>query len=143
MNLVTPQGATVSWGTTRLDVISVSLSAEAGSEIEMTSMSSKVRQDPNNFRRNLITRDYDVCFDGGRAPSVSFEFLAGTAADSGISLMDVGSVRDLQIAMTYAGNTNNLAINITKVTAFLTQVQLTGSAGEYVRGSATFKLSGL
>jgi hypothetical protein len=141
MSLITPHGATIRWGTTDINAVSISLSADVGGEIEITSMSSKVRADPQNTNRRLITKDYDACFDGGNVPAVSVEFFAGT---SGISLSDVGSSRLFNVSFLRADNTaGGPALQIPQCSAVLTQVQLTGSAGEYVRGSATFKLSGL
>lgn len=141
MSLITPHNSVISWGTTTLDVTSISLSASSGGEVDMTSMSSKVRSDPQNTNRKLITRDYDTFSDDGQIPDVSVEFFAKTP---GISLSDVGSKRDFS-AQFYAPNViiGTPVLSVPNVSAILTQVQLTGSAGEYVRGSATFKLSGL
>lgn len=107
----------------------------------MTSMSSRVRPDPENTNRKLITRDYDTFSDDGQIPDVSVEFFA---ASSGISLSDVGSKRNFTAEFYAPGVIVGTPIlRVPSVSAILTQVQLTGSAGEYVRGSATFKLSGL
>jgi hypothetical protein len=141
MSLITPHGATIRWGTANIEVTSVSLSGSA-EEIDITSMSSRTRQDPQNSSRWFITRDYDVGFNGA-VPDVSVEFFARAG---GISLMDVGSKRTFfaQFFQEPVGNfAGPLAFEISGVEAILTQLQLTGSAGEYVRGSATFKLSGL
>jgi hypothetical protein len=140
MSLLTPHGATIRWGTTDIEAVSISFSADAGGEIEITSMSSKVRPDPQNTNRRLITKDYDACFDGGNAPEVSVEYFASTG---GISLTDVGLSRQFSASVRNADNTSALVTVVPSTSAVLTRVQFSGSAGEYVRGSATFKLSGL
>lgn len=145
MSFVSSHGSRIRWGTTDLNVTAISFSAGSGGEIDITSMESSVRPDPQNSNRKLIARDYDSCFDDGNRPDVSIEFFAGTV---GFSLADVGSKRSFSAQFYPPGVSSIIGgdgppINITGVSAVLTQLQLSGTAGEYVRGSATFKLTGV
>jgi len=143
MSRVSSHGTTLAWGTTSFLVTSLSVSAAAGNEIDITSMSSEVVTDSENTSRRLVKQDFDSCFatDGGE---VSIEFYAPTGnwIFSSIGMKKTMALRfpiDEFGTVVLASNDPNM-IGIVK-TAVMTQAQITASTGEYIRGSATFRLS--
>jgi|688.fasta_scaffold02400_19 hypothetical protein len=142
MDFLSGHGATLTWGTHSLIVTSVSVSADAGSEIDMTSMSSEVVSDPYNSNRKLVVRDYDSCVSAKYGNELTVEFLCGTNMATASNLTMVGSKRLLTFAMKTGDGATGVATYINSQTALMTQLQLSGSVGELMRGSASFKISG-
>lgn len=133
-----------------MQATSVTYSASAGDEIEITSLASSVITDPSNTNRKYVRRQYDTCF-AGEAAEVTVEFFAS----HGANLMSlVGHARPLSVAIpdTEEGGTITTVSSGTladvnqrhsfATTAILASLQLTATTGEYVRGSATFRLTG-
>lgn len=143
MSRVTSHGTSLEWGTTKFFVTSLSVSAAAGNEIDITSMSSEVVTDPENTSRRLVKQDFDSCFatDGGE---VSIEFFAPTGnwIFSSIGMKKTMNLRfpidEIGTVVLASNNPNSLGII---KTAVMTQAQISASAGDYIRGSATFRLS--
>jgi hypothetical protein len=139
MDFLSGHGATVTWGTHSLQVTSVSVSADAGGEIDMTSMSSEVVSDPYNSNHKLVVRDYDTCMSAKYGNELTIEFFCGTSVGKSDTLTMVGSRRNLSLV--FQGDKTTMTY-INSQTALMTQLQLSGSVGELIRGSASFKISG-
>lgn len=141
MSFVVSQGTTFKWGTTELNVTSLAISAGSEGDIDITSMSSVVRQDSDNPDAKYIYRDTDSYFVGESLSEFQIEFFASTAINSGDVFDLVGKKRDLKVELpkddsgTFAPGFSLLQ------TAILTQMSLTANTGEFVRGSATFRLT--
>lgn len=100
-------------------------------------MSSKVKPDPDDTKRRFITRDFDACFapDGNSEISIDF-FVEGW-----LSNMDVvGRKRNLVLKV--PKNTSGAVGFSIESSAVLSQMQISVVTAEFVRGSATFRLSG-
>lgn len=142
MDLLSGHGATLTWGTSALTVTSVSVSAEAGSEVDMTSMSSEVVSDPYNSNRKLVVQDFDTYVSSKYGNELSVEFYCGTQMAKSDMLTMVGSRRNLTFRI-QTGDTPSVAETyISSATAIMTRLEMTGSVGELMRGSASFKISG-
>jgi hypothetical protein len=143
MDFLSGHGASLTWGTHSLVVTSISVSADAGGEIDVTSMSSEVVSDPYNSSRKLVVRDYDTWASSKYGNEMSVEFVCGTQMAKSDTLAMVGSKRNLTLAFkTGDGPSGSFETYISSQTALLTQLQVTGSVGELMRGSMTFKISG-
>lgn len=141
-DVVSGQGSTFTWGTTSFIITSVQVSNALGSEIDITSMSSEVVSDDENTDRKLVVQDVDYCFSGKGGAEIGIEFFvpAGSTVTNPLDL--VGSKRPLKFAMPESPGADSDGISI-EGTAVLSRLQFSVSTGEYVKGSATFKLSGL
>jgi hypothetical protein len=142
LELISPQGAVINWGGDELQVTSITVSMES-SEIDITSMSSTERQDPQNTFKKFLVRDYDFCFTGGA--EISVEFIAGKFINRADLLDSVGRERPLLVQ--FPGNDKGeglgLGVGLTiDRRAALSRLSLGASVGEFVTGSATFRLSG-
>jgi hypothetical protein len=73
---------------------------------------------------------------------LTVEFLCGTNMATASNLTMVGSKRLLTFAMKTGDGATGVATYINSQTALMTQLQLSGSVGELMRGSASFKISG-
>jgi hypothetical protein len=143
MSRVSPQGTVLTWGTTRFLATSISVSASAGNEIDITSMSSEIVTDPENTNRKLVKQDFDSCFatDGGE---VSIEFFAPTG-NWIFSSVGMRKTMTLRFPIDEKGtivlnSTDPNMLGIVK-TAVMTQAQISATTGDFIRGSATFRLS--
>jgi len=138
--MISGQGTQFTWGTTTFLLTSVSVQIGGqGGEIDITSMSSKTVQDPENTGKWLIIRDGDAAFAGEGDIELSVEFMAGTWA-AGAQTM-VGRKKDLK--MSFPSNDKGEGQGFSLISkAVLRQMSLGASTGEYVAGSATFRLSG-
>lgn len=142
MDFLSGHGATLTWGTHSLTVTSVSVAADGGSEIDMTSMSSEVISDPYNSNRKLIVQDFDSYVSPKYGSELSVEFYCGTQMAKSDTLTMVGSRRNLTFRI-QTGDTPSVAeVYISSATAILTKLDISGSVGELMRGSASFKISG-
>lgn len=111
----------------------------------MTSMSSEVVTDPSNSRHKLIVPDYDSAISARYGTEVQMEFYAGTEITATNYFDVIGSKRLLTVKLPKSANANDTAtvgFQILERTAILSQMTLGASAGEYVKGSATFRISG-
>jgi hypothetical protein len=133
--MLTPHGAVCVWGTTRLSVQSVRASYSAPSEIDITGMQAVVDSDPNQTNRKIVRRqvDYGVRDLG----EVSMDFFAGAAVNNFSSL--VGTRRPLTFSSTATTSATGYAV--TSPYAYLTSFSVQAQVGDFIRGSATFKLS--
>lgn len=137
--MISGHGTQFSWGTVTFSLTSVSVQSSAD-ESEITSMSSYVRTDPLNSGSKRVVRDYDsgTCGD----TTVSIEFVASTAINTVVINDWIGAKRDLSFRLP----ANNLGQGTGfggVAPAILTQMSISAAVGEYVRGNATFRLSGL
>jgi hypothetical protein len=140
MEYLSGHGATLTWGTHSLNVTSVSVSAVGGSEIDMTSMSSGVTSDPYVTSRKLVVQDFDTYVSAKLGSELTVEFLCGTQMADPVNLTMVGSRRPLTFRLQTSPVTAQTIIS--SATALMTQLQMSGSVGEYMRGSVSFKISG-
>jgi len=104
-------------------------------------MSSKVRQDTENTNKYLVKRDIDSCFDGEGEVEISVEFFAEEWINSINPGGLVGLKRDLTLKFPIDDRGQGVGLTVASK-AILTQMSLGVSTGEFVSGSATFKLSG-
>lgn len=144
MSLISGQGTRFYWGTAEFLLTSVSWQAGSGggNEIDITSMSSTVIQDSLNSGKNLIKRDIDSAYSGAGDVSLSVEFLLDSdMVVQGNSHEAVGLKRDLRLDVPADDRGTGVGLSI-RSKAVLTQMSLGVSTGEFVSGSATFKLSG-
>lgn len=141
MTFIPGQGTTFKWGTTELHVTSLAISAGTEGDIDITSMSSKVREDKDNPDAKYVYRDTDSFCVGESLAEFQIEFFAGTQINGSTVLDLVGKKRDLSVQLpkddsgTFAPGFSLLQ------TALLTQMSLAVNTGEFVRGSATFRLT--
>lgn len=124
-------GATCTWGTTSFQVFSFSLdNTNESQEIDITSMSSAVTQDPNNTDRNLISRDFDSCFSSDGNLEMKIEFFGDASLGNPWSC--VGHKRPLSF--------NSSGFKYESL-AILSAVGASSSTGEFIKGSAVFRLT--
>lgn len=144
MNIVSGHGTRFSWGTANFLLTSVSWQSGSGggNEIDITSMSSKVVLDTENTGRKLVTRDVDAALSGEGDITLSIEFFLEEWMVDAKTHFAVGMKKDLSLTLPRddRGLGNGLKI---ASKAVLTQMSLGVSVGEFVSGSAAFKLSGL
>lgn len=142
MPYISSQGATFTWGTYTFQVSSLQVSGNAGSEIDMTSMSSEVVTDPQNSTRKMLVPDYDVAVSARYGSEMSIEFFASRDITAANYFDVVGSKRAFTLKLPPgegAAGSGNFSIN---KTAILTSMSLGAATGEYVKGSATFRVTG-
>jgi hypothetical protein len=142
MPYVSAHGATFTWGTFTFQITSLQVAANAGSEIDITSMSSEVVSDPANSNRKMIVPDYDTAMSARYGSDFSIEFYASPDLTATNYFDVVGSKR----AFTFKLPSNELGTGVglsIQKTAILTQMQLGATTGEYVKGSATFRVTGM
>ena len=139
-DVVSGQGVTFTWGTTSFLLTSLNLSNSSGSEIDITSMSSEVVTDSENTSRKLIAQDYDSCFSARGGGELSIEFFADSSIANSNYLDLVGSQRTIDLKFPGPDGVGvGFSVN---QTGLLTQMTLGVATGEFVKGSASFKLSG-
>jgi hypothetical protein len=141
MPYISPQGATFTWGTFTFQIASLQVSANAGSEIDITSMSSEVVSDPSNSDRKMIVPDYDTSVSARYGSDFSIEFYASPNLTATHYFDVVGSKRAFWLRFPSNELGQGVGLSIQK-TAILTQMQLGATTGEYVKGSATFRVTG-
>lgn len=143
-SFVTPHGSTFTWGTVTFHLTSLQVNAQSGGEIDITSMSSEVVADSANTRHKLIVPDYDTSHSARYGTDIQIEFYADAQLTATNYFDCIGSKRKLSLKIPKSiDETAAFGLQILERTAAMTQMSLSGSFGEYVRGSATFKLSGL
>lgn len=145
MDIVSGQGSTFTWGTSTFLITSVQVSAsnDTGGEIDITSMSSEVIEDTENSGRKLIVQDFDACFSKrqGQGTELSVEFYASTDIADANYFDLIGSKRDLLLQFPRTANGEGVGFTV-RGKGLLTSMQLGVSAGDFVKGSATFRMSG-
>jgi hypothetical protein len=143
-DFVTPHGSTFTWGTTTFYLTSLQVNAQSGGEIDITSMSSEVVADSANTKHKLIVPDYDTSYSARYGTDIQIEFFAGADLTTSNYFDCIGSKRLLTLKIPQSVDaTASPGLQILARTAAMTQMSLTGGVGEYVKGSATFKISGL
>ena len=126
-----------------LHVTDLQVSAQSGGEIDITSMSSEVVADPANSRHKLVVPDYDSAISARYGTEVQMEFFAGAEITATNYFDVIGSKRNLTVKFPRSvDQTATVGFQILERTAILTQMTLGASAGEYIKGSATFRISG-
>jgi hypothetical protein len=124
-------------------VTSLQVNAQSGGEIDISSMSSEVVSDPANTRHKMVVPDFDTGVSARYGSDVSIEFFAGAEITATNYFDVIGSKRNLTIRLPKSeSETASFGFQILARTALLTQMTLSGSVGEYIKGSATFKMSG-
>ena len=143
MNLISGQGTKFTWGTAEFLLSSVSWQSGSGggNEIDITSMSSVVVPDDQNTGKMLVKRDVDSAFSGEGDVSLSVEFFLEPWMVTSKTHTAVGLKRPLRLVLPADDRGQGEGLKI-ESKAVLTQMSLGVSVGEYVSGSATFKLSG-
>lgn len=142
MALITSHGATFAWGTYTFQVTSLQVSASAGSEIDITSMSSEVVSDPQNSSRKMIVPDYDAAVSARYGSEMSIEFFASSDITATNYFDVVGSKRAFTLTLPGGEGTAGSGTFSINKTAILTQMSLGAATGEYVKGSASFRVTG-
>lgn len=142
MPYITAHPTTFTWGTTSFQIVSVQVSASAGSEVDMTSMSSEVVQDPANTTRYMVVPDYETGRSARYGSEISVEFYADPQITVTNYFDMIGSKRGFTFQLPGGETTAATTFMTIQRTAILTEMQLGASNGEYVRGSATFRVSG-
>lgn len=106
-------------------------------------MSSEVVADPANSRHKLVVPDYDSAISARYGTEVQMEFYAGAEITAANYFDVIGSKRLLTVKLPKSANeTATVGFQILERTAILSQMTLGASSGEYVKGSATFRISG-
>jgi len=144
MTLVSSGGSTLTWGTASfmLTSFSVQSGGTGGNEMEITSMSSKVKQDPDNTDKWLVRRDFDAAFDGEGDISLSVDFLLEPwMVTTKTAIAAVGLKKDISLILPADELGQGAGFQVVGK-AILTQMSLGASVGEYVSGNATFRVSG-
>jgi hypothetical protein len=144
MNLVSGHGTTCTWGTANflLTSVSVQFGSGGGNEIDMTSMSSVTIVDPENTGVRLVKRDIDSAFDGEGDVSLSIDFFLEPWMVTSKTTSAVGLKKNLELKFPADDGGRGVGLTV-RSKAVLTQMSLGVGAGEFVSGSATFRLSGL
>jgi hypothetical protein len=143
MKLVSGQGSTFRWGVYEFLVTSIDISVGgAANEIDITSMSSKKVPDEDNTGKFLIERDWDTAFAGANDAEVQIDFFAEQWIGKTNPLDLVGLKRDLRMTFPADEQGRGEGFSLGERKAVLTQMSLGVSTGEFVTGSATFRLSG-
>ena len=134
--MFTPHGAVCTWGNTRLNVQSVRASYSAPSEIDITGMQAIVDSDPNDTNRKIVRRqvDYGVRDLG----EVSLDFVANTSVTNFSRLIGTRGLFEFKSSSNSPGVGG---YSLTSPFAYLTSFSIQAQVGDFVRGSATFKLS--
>jgi hypothetical protein len=123
-SVLSSQGITLDWGSTKIGVTRMSYSGSAAGEIDITSMNSTYVTDPNYSDHKLMKKDVDFSvIDLGE---LSCDFFG--PCGFGIDLL--GTQRTLSVS----------SLNLSSP-AFLTAISHEVVVGELVRGSCSFKLS--
>lgn len=133
------QGAVCRWGTTEFHITSLSVSNSAGQEIDITSMSSQVTTDPDDTKRNFIAQDFDCAFSAQGGGEIAIEFLADNSIGDPWSCVGYKRLIDIKAGQGAPGQFGHNFFWLG--TAILTQVQAQLSTGDFIKGSAVFKLS--
>lgn len=142
MALITSHGASLTWGGNTFQVTSLQVSASAGSEIDITSMSSEVVSDPEDDSRKMIVPDYDTAVSARYGSEMSIEFFASRDITATNYLDVVGSNRSFTLTIPSGeGATLGGGMSISKQ-AILTSMSLGAATGEFVKGSASFRVTG-
>lgn len=142
-DFVTPHGGVFTWGTTSFYLTSIQVNAQAGSEIDITSMSSEVVTDPQNSSHKLVVPDFDTSISARYGTDISIEFMADTQIAQANYFDCVGSKRKLSVSFRRSDSNNAQGFRITERPAILMNMSIGAQSGEFVRGSAMFRLSGL
>lgn len=140
---ITPHGLTFSWGTTEFHLTSIQVNAQAGSEIDITSMSSEVVSDSQNFRHKKVVPDFDTSISARYGTDIQIEFFAGDQLTVTNFFDCLGSKRLMGLSIPRNADVTSTSIRILTKTAILTQLTYSGSVGQYVTGNATFRVSGM
>jgi hypothetical protein len=127
-----------SWGDNAFNATSIKRSAASATEVDVTSMSSTITSDPDNTDRKMIWREVESCVSDPGEITIDFfavarQMYALPDAIGWKKLLTVNE-RDLQ-----GNDTGNVLVSYD---AILTKVDLDAAVGDFVRGTATFKLSG-
>jgi hypothetical protein len=144
MELISSQGATLTWGGITFSVTSVQVNFASGNEIEITSMSSRTVSDKENTGKMFIERDWDAAFNGENSAEISIEFFAEKwiVIDKPFELIGLKRNFELVLPENDQGEGRGLVLGGGSKEAVLTQISLGVSIGEYVTGNATFRPSG-
>jgi len=141
MPYISSHGATFTWGTFTFQITSLQVSANAGSDIDITSMSSEVVSDPANTDRKMVVPDYDTAVSARYGSEMSIEFYASRDITATNYFDVVGSKRSFSVKFPADELGQGVGLSIQK-TAILTQMSLGAATGEYVKGSASFRVTG-
>jgi hypothetical protein len=139
MSAISGQGTKFTWGTSTFLLTSVSVQIGGQGDIDITSMSSKTVQDDENTGKWLVHRDVDVAFAGEADVELSVEFLAEAWIKDAKEM--VGRKRNLVMSFPADDEGEGEGFSLSSK-AVLRQMSLGVSTGEFVAGSATFRLSG-
>jgi len=140
VSLLTSQGAVLVWGDALIEPTSISVSV-SGSEVDITSMYSRVARDLENTGRTFVLRDVDVF---SREAEIACDFIA---TSPGLRANLVGYKRRLTISFSL-GESGLVLVGQGQgfefsELAILTKLNFAASVGDNVRGSATFLVTGL
>lgn len=123
------QDITLTWGDAfTFGVTSMNFVTSAAAEVDMTSMLSVVYVDPNNSKHKIVLKDYD--YGAKEAGELSIEFFGPAPDHTFVGLRNLVTV------------TGSATTPIKSFNAFLTQSATQIVAGELVKGTCTFKLTG-
>lgn len=142
MPYISSHGATFTWGTLTFQITSLQVSANAGSDIDITSMSSEVVSDPANTDRKMVVPDYDTAVSARYGSEMSIEFFASRDITAANYFDVVGSKRTFTLTLPPGEGTAASGTFSINKTAILTQMSLGAATGEYVKGSASFRVTG-
>jgi hypothetical protein len=144
MGLITGADVTFSWGTVTFALTSLSVDITASGEVDITSMSSITYNDPENTGKKFIHKDFDCPIS---ECEIRIDFFAEDSLINGQNPNKwVGLKKNLTVGFQpndgsvkfLSGGPSPFHLNSMAV---LTNFSLTDSVGEFVRGSATFRLS--
>lgn len=131
------QGAICKWGTTEFHITSFSFENSVGNDIDITSMSSTVSVDPDNTDRHFIAQDFDACFSGQGGGEFKIDFIWAQATVTIDPWSCVGFKRTLDVKAGVSSTGTNFSF---LTTAILSNIVMSASTGDYLKGSAVFKL---
>lgn len=134
------QGATFTWGTTSFQITSFSLESSLESQdIDITSMSSAVKDDPSNTGRKLVARDFDSCFSAQGGLEVKVDILLDSSIGNPWNC--IGEKRPLSVKVGTGTGALSPANLYWDQDAILTNFSGGAPTGDFLKGSATFRLT--
>ena len=117
---------------------SIKRTASSATEVDVTSMNSKITSDPNNSDRKMIWKEVESCVaDPGE---VTVDFWA--VKEDLYGLPDALGYKKLLAVREVGTDGVETGTVLLSYQCILTKVDLDANVGEYVRGSVTFRLSG-
>lgn len=143
-NLISGQGSVITWNKIDFLTTAIQVTIDSGSLIDITSMSSRKVIDPENTGKEYIQPNWDLAFSGDSLAEISIDFFLQEWGTKTNPVNLVGLNRDFVMSFpeNEKGERKGFELGGGTKKAVLKQISLGVSTGEFVTGSATFRLTG-